>query len=166
MKKNLLMLFTLVALLTSCDKTFLYCHDYLVINGTSDSIVFYPNYTNEYGNGSDSIVLLPNEGYRTGWGYSHENYLLMTPRDSDLYVGDLRVESFGIKYQGEKFYEESFEIGSPLNTFSYVLANNTNTLGPVKESPRTVLVNTITLTYVFVLTEDYITSLERVGNGE
>lgn len=174
MKKHLYLLPILVLLFTCCtDRDYAVIHNYIVVNGTSDSIVIYPNFIYPMNNDPDSIVLAQNQGFKMGRGFEISHLPVAYPTDSNLYHNsELSVASVAFKIGEDKFFEESTEVGSPLNIHSYAYVGSTEWGGGgVKSRPHekddfNILVNTFTLTYVFVLTEDYITSIERVGNGE
>lgn len=172
MKKFLFLLPILALLCTSCsDRDYAVIHNYIVVNGTSDSIVLYPNFIHPVsGADPDSVELAPNQGFKMGRGFEITHLPVDNPNDSNFYShSSISVESIAYKFGEEKFFEESHEVGSPLNIFSYAYVGSTEWGGggvksrPSDKDDYDILVNTFTLTYIFVLTEDYITSCERVG---
>lgn len=94
-----------------------------------------------------------------GGGFEITHLPVATPNDSDLYRNSaIKITSIAYKLGEDKFFEESNEVGSPLNIFSYAYIGSTGWLGGgVKSRPRDkddydIFANTFTLTYVFVLT--------------
>lgn len=163
----------LSACLSSCiSEGYSVDNKYLLVNGTGEDVVLYLNCSFPSKNYPDSVILSPNQGYAIFNFHYHTDYPVFNPPDSvaNNKIGESReYSSLAYKYQGNRYYDDSFDIGSPLNGNSYAYVSHTdyaligNISRPREKGDYQLEVNTFTLTYIFVLTEDYITSCERVG---
>lgn len=174
MRKIIFVLVSLT-LFTSCIKhEFCEDHNFILMNATDEDIVLYPEPIN-VNYKKDSLVLKPGEGFRIACCGIQVPMPTKEP-DYALVQKCIRLKYCSLAYKISEgvFFDESKELGCPLNLNSYTYVWATDILHGWYPEPnnkkqqykRNFKCNTMTYFYVYLLTEDYITSCERVGTSE